>query len=157
VGALAIMAQAAGTLLQVQQIHAEGKFKDLEAKENEALALRAAGDATHRGNLAAGRTRMAGGQLAARQQVAFASSGVDPTVGTPADVMADSRMMSELDALTEENNAAREAWGYKKQAEQIRRQNKFDRQTRGYRMAGTILGGAGQLAGSAASYTARGG
>lgn len=65
--------------------------------------------------LEAGKLRSQGSQLIARQKVAYANSGVDATVGTPASVMADTRLMSELDAQTAENNAANEVWGFKTQ------------------------------------------
>lgn len=71
------------------------------------------GDAYRRGALAAGQQRMRGSALLAKQRMAYANSGVNAYSGTPADVAAGSVLFNELDALTIENNAAREALGHK--------------------------------------------
>ncbi len=73
-----------------------------------------ASDALSRGGIAAGQQRMRGSALLAKQRVAFANSGVDMNVGTPVDVAASSALFNEFDALTIENNAAREALGHKR-------------------------------------------
>ncbi len=70
------------------------------------------------------KARMMGSRLISRQNVAAANSGVDPTVGTPASVMADTRLMSELDARMAESNASREVRGYRLAGEQAKRKSK---------------------------------
>lgn len=84
--------------------------------------LDAATDALRRGSIAAGRARMQGSALVAKQRVAFANSGVNPYSGTAANTAASSYVFNEFDALTIENNAAREALGYKRTA------NRYDEQ-----------------------------
>lgn len=123
----------------------ESKGAQSQAKENERLAKLAAADALQRGGREAGYTRMAGAQLLSEQKVAAAVSGADPTVGTPAQVQAGSRALVELEARTQENNAAREAWGFKKHG--LRYRDAVEREGRalGYRQAGTILGSVGRL------------
>lgn len=76
-------------------------------------------DSLHRGGMIAGRQRMAGSALVARQRMAFANSGVDATVGTPVGAAAGSLAFNEFDALTIENNAARESLGHTRTAQNI--------------------------------------
>jgi hypothetical protein len=95
--------------------------------------------------------RMEGSALIARQRTAYANSGVDVKSGTPLSVMADTRSASELAALTKENDAAREAWGYKLQAQNSRENTQA--KLRGIQRAeyGSILAGVGQFAGGGIS------
>src|SRR5262245_36748570 len=53
--------------------------------------LQSAADALQRGAVDTGRLREQGGELINRQKVAYANSGVDPTVGTAANVQAAQR------------------------------------------------------------------
>lgn len=139
------VASAFGSVLT--QLEGEGEDsarRQIQDKDNAKLALSAAADAVARGNQEAGRARIQASQLIAKQQVAYANSGVDPTVGTPTNVMADTRMMSELDAKTIENNAAREAYGFRKYGIQYQGQASLEASRQRYRTASTILGGLGR-------------
>lgn len=117
-----------------------------ESRSNAKLADAAAADAIARGTREAGKQRLEGGQLIARQRVAYANSGVDATVGTPATVMENTRATTELDAQTLQNNAAREAWGFKAKAAEFRKEAGLERRRSDRQAIGTILGGAGRLA-----------
>lgn len=119
----------------------ENDIRRKQAAENMRLAELAAVDARARGAQEAGLARMAGSKLVAEQHVAYATSGVDATVGTPAQVMADTKAMAELEALTIKNNAAREAWGYEVKRDQLFTQEKFDRRMENVRNTKTLLGG----------------
>lgn len=123
----------------------EGKAAKKQADKNTELANAAATDALQRGAQEAGAQRMAGSELAARQMVAFANSGVDATVGTAANVQAGTKARAELDALTAENNAAREAFGYKKHGLDFQTQAGLDASRRGREIAGTVLSTAGSV------------
>jgi hypothetical protein len=111
-----------------------------EALENKKLADAAAADAMARGYREAGLARAAGAQNVAAQTVAAAASGVDPTVGTPAQVAAGSAALSALDAATLENNAAREAWGFKTQGLAYGRAAERERAALPMRQMTSILG-----------------
>jgi hypothetical protein len=56
------------------------------------------------------------------QRAAFAASGVvvDDPNSSVADVAANTAALSEIDALTIRSNAAREAWGFRSQAQDFR-------------------------------------
>lgn len=60
-------------------------------------------------------------QLIGRQRAGYAAQGVDVGVGSPVDVAGDTAYLGELDALTARNNAMREAWGYRVEAEDRRK------------------------------------
>lgn len=82
----------------------------------------AAVDALRRGTFLGGTVRMQGSRTLAQQRVGYEVSGVDSGVGTPLQVADSSRMMSELDASTVRNNAAREALGHRTTASQYQNQ-----------------------------------
>lgn len=112
------------------------------AMREDALAI----DTLRRGAVAGGLARMQGTSVIAQQKVAYEASGVDSTVGTPAQVAAGTRMVSELDAQTLQNNAAREALGHATTADQYREEWKAQvaardarRTQRGLETAGTFL------------------
>lgn len=138
---------ALGTAFQITDLFGEAQQSRDNAYENKKTALSAAADAIARGDQEAAKVRGEGRQLGARQKVAFAASGVDATVGTAAEVQAGTAMMSELDAARVRNNAAREAWGLKKQGRQIEEQEVLNQRRYQSQMVGTALGGAGKIAG----------
>jgi hypothetical protein len=80
------------------------------AKSEDALARGIEAEGIHRAN-----TR----RLIGDQRAAFAASGVDISDpdSTAVNVFADTAALSELDAITIRTNAAREAWGYRMQAQ----------------------------------------
>jgi hypothetical protein len=147
-GFAAPFAAIAGTGLELIANESETRAKEKEARENARLAQRAAVDALERGAREAGQARMGTSRLVAQQRVAYANSGVDPTVGTAARVQAETRAMGELDARTLENNAAREAWGFRTYGLKYRDQAQLEATRGANRAAATVLGGVGRFAGS---------
>jgi hypothetical protein len=123
----------------------EAQAKRIENVENRRLSEFAARDALQRGAVEAGQARIAGSKMAGRQKVAYAASGVDPTVGTAAQVQAETAATSELEAATIENNAAREAWGFRRFGVKYQQQAALDSRRHGYRQAGTALSGLARL------------
>lgn len=128
-----------GADANIQAGIAEGK----QAEANKKLADDAAADALQRGAKEAGAVRMAGSELAAAQALAFTNSGVDASVGTAASVQSGTRARANLDALTAANNAAREAWGYKKHGLAFEAQAGINASRRNRELAGTVLGSIG--------------
>lgn len=129
---------------------------DDSADEQRVLTYNAiqAGDA---GRIEEGKIRMAGSQLIARQKVAYAASGVALDTGTPASVMASQAGLTELDAQTAANNAARRVWGYKMQREQSEKNKDRKIDEAGRETIGSALGGAGQVIGGAGGIGGGGG
>lgn len=125
---------------------------DAQAAADEAnarLLRQRALEVQQEGQRQSGRARMAGSQAISGQKVAFAANGVDSTSGTPLALMADSRMMSELDAITLRNNAAREARGLQTQAYGLERQAKAAHRAGNWALGGSIIGGLASSAGQA--------
>jgi len=86
--------------------------------------------------------------LIGRQRVGFAAGNIDVTSGLPVDVAADIAHTGELDALTIRNNAAREAWGFNVEGEDLRRRATI------LRKEGSALEAGGRSARSAARLSA---
>lgn len=105
-----------------------------------------------RGEKEVGRLTLRAGQLKGRQRVALAANGVDLGEGTAAEVQASADLMKELDRQTIETNAVMAAWGHRTQAAGMRSDAAMRRVTAsgispfGSAM-GTLLGGAGRVAG----------
>lgn len=147
---------AASVGMTVDKNNREGAASDEEGRQNQALANSAAADAVARGTAAAGVARIRGTLLGAKQNVAYANSGVDAGVGTAADVQGSTAAMSELDAKTLENNAAREAWGFKTHGMQFAQAAELGRTRRSNENVGTVLGGLGAVASAAAGAYGKG-
>lgn len=89
------------------------------------------------------------------QRTSFAAGNIDVSFGSAVDVQADAARLGELDALTIQTNAAREAWGFNVQAFDYRQQAAIDRKAGANQMlageqaqtasrwqvGGTIVGG----------------
>lgn len=125
------------------------------ALENARLARLAAADAVRRGEQQAGLVRRDASRVIGQQRVAYAASGVDVGVGSPVNVAGDTRMIAEMDAEVIRNNAAREAWGYRRQGAQFSQQASAANAAGQYAIASTVLGTVGNVAGMAYTYGAR--
>ncbi len=150
---IAVAGAVVAGIKMVTDLNAQAYENELQAEEdrrNAKLAKAAQEDAFARGNVDSSQPRMESAQLAGRVRTAYANSGVDASVGTAADVAAYASYMGEYEALTIQNNAAREAWGYAQTGEKLARQQSYGRHRAGAQQAGTILGGASDLAASAA-------
>lgn len=141
--------QVAGTLLQAKAEGDAAAAKSQADRTNAQLAQQQAASVIQLGQWQAGRIRSRASQMEATQRASYAAAGVDENVGSAAQVQAGTAAMGELDALMAENNAARQAWGLK-----VTSQNYLDEATATdragrYEQEGTLLGGAGELAGDA--------
>ena len=84
-------------------------------------------DAITRGQEEEQRIRMGLRQIIGSQRASRAASNVDISVGSAVDIQADAARLAELDVLTTRNNAAREAWGYNVEAQDLRMQAEITR------------------------------
>lgn len=139
-------ARVAESSAQVLDFNAE--IADLQAK-----------DAVIRGAEAESRFRTQIRGAIGTQRAGFAAGNIDVSFGSPVDVQADAAFLGELDALTIRTNAAREAWGFKVQAADIRKRAEITRKegvnaltaadaaasAAKWAMGGTLLGGGATL------------
>lgn len=137
-------------IFQAANEYSEGEADARDAETNAFLATMSAVDAAARGQQAAGRIRMSASRMVGQQQVAAAVSGTDTGVGANADVITQTRELSEYDAQLARNNGLREAWGYKVEAYQHGREAARARQRGTNRAIGTVLGGMAQAGQDAA-------
>ncbi len=114
------------------------------ADYNAAVADIQARDATQRGTEEESKFRQGVDVLIGSQRAGFAAAGVDVGFGSAVDVQADAALLGELDALTIRTNAAREAWGYKVEATDLRERARIAREE------GVMLENAGRAQGRAA-------
>lgn len=90
------------------------------AKESDANAV----DAIKRGSIQAGALKSQGTAALEAQRLAFTAGGVDATSGTAAQMSAATRAAAEMDAMVAQNDAMREAMGFRVQARKYRQQYK---------------------------------
>jgi hypothetical protein len=117
--------QFIGAMLAEDARTRQSQYAMAQADENAMIAAQAAGDAVRRGNIEAGKLRMAGTLEAAQQASAYQGGGVDATTGTASDMAQATAAGAELDAQTAANNAAREAWGYRTQSRRFKEEREL--------------------------------
>lgn len=122
-----------------------------EWNTNDALAQYNARLARQQGGVKEEAIRTQGAATEAQQGVAYANSGVDSGVGTAAQVQANTAAQTELDAQTQANNTARQAWGFKVQQEQAHQTYIAKTNAASNQAVGSVLTGAGRLMGGAAT------
>lgn len=115
--------ERAGTLQQ-EVSEAQAGLVDYNAQVADLQAM----DAVERGAEEESRFRTQIRGAIGAQRVEFAAGNIDVSYGSAVDVQADVAFLGELDALTIRTNAAREAWGYKVEGEDLRRRAEILRQ-----------------------------
>lgn len=107
---------AFSAISQGRQQAAQASAAATNARTNALFAQDAAYDALDRGRKEAALQRIKTGQMIGTQRAAQAANGGLVNQDTNAILQEDTAQIGELDALTIENNAAREAYGYQAQA-----------------------------------------
>lgn len=147
-GATAAIAMVGlGSGMQASAHKASGKSAQALAEYNASIGDLRASDAISRGREDETRLRMDTRRLIGDQRLAFAASGVDlgDIESTATNVQADTAALSEIDALTIRSNAAREAWGYRMQAQDDRARGRIARQEADNKAVGALIGGASSV------------
>lgn len=140
----AIGMMALGTGMSAKANRASGKANQQIAEHNALLAEMQADDAIARGREDESRHRITSKGIIGAQRLGFAAAGVDISDpdSTASAVTENTAALSEIDALTIRSNAAREAWGYRRQAENSRYSGKVARMEGDNRAMSSIIGGA---------------
>ena len=133
------------TLFGAYSAHAAGKANKRLMQYNASIAEFQADDAIKRGTVAAGRRRVQTRQTIGAQRAELAHQGVEinDADASAGDVQADATYLGGLDAITIQNNAAREAWGYRMQAQDLKLRGRYAQQTGDMQGVQTILTGGG--------------
>ncbi len=139
-------AQILGAKNQAAALKAQGIYQQQIAESNARSLETMAGDSLERGKQASSLVRQKAKSLKGSQRAGYAGQGVDVNSGTALAVQDETFTMGELDALTVKNNAWREAWGYKVEAQQTRAGGRFGSIANRNAASNTLLtGGLGGL------------
>lgn len=118
--AMSIMGQQQQAAVASSNAQAQARAAQYQAQvaeNNRIITERAAEDAIKRGKVVEDQRRLRTAQQIATQRAALASSGTDINVGTNVDIVGDTAMIGEFDALTIRGNAERESYGLKVKAQ----------------------------------------
>ena len=129
-----------GAALNVAAPVIQGFSERRVAFDNARIADRAADDAIDRGRFNVRNLHRRYGRLRGAQRVGYGASGFLVDSGSALDVEMDLDSQLMQDVLVTRMNAAREAWGYEKQARDLRREG-ARAVTRGFIGGGTALMG----------------
>lgn len=140
--ALAVMSMAATVGTTVYQSNVQKKIAEHEQDTANKLAT----DSLVRGANAANIQRDKVRSVLASQRVAAGASGA--TMDSFTDVFANSAGIGELDARTIEQNAAREAWGYREKASVVGAQNQLNQGMARMKIGGSLLTTASEVYGA---------
>lgn len=144
---------------KAQAEYAEGiyninaKFAELEAEDSIVRGEVAAGEVMRRANQNISLVRQKGKQIAGTQRASFAAQGLDTGGDTSAaNILADTESLNaqdvnevdraaKLDVITIKNNAFREAWGFKNQAQVYGTQARIAMSAGNAAARNTLIGG----------------
>lgn len=111
VGSL-ILGAAAG-VQQAKAQTAAAEATEQQSKENAKAANAQAQNTVLAAQVEEDRRRQQTRAMLGKQRAALAANNVDMSIGTPMELLGDTAAIGEQDALTIRANAARQAWGYK--------------------------------------------
>ena len=120
--AIGTVTAAAGAARQASAQRQQAEYQAQVAENNAITARRLADDSLRRGQIEEQRSRQQTRQLQSRQTAALAASGVDVASGSALDIISDTAAVGEIDALTIRDNASREAWERRVQAQEFTQQ-----------------------------------
>jgi len=130
-----------GALAQAEAITAKGKFEEAQLIQGAQELELASEDVIERGTTAATQTLESAKQVQGTQRAQLAASGVDISVGSASDVLAETVQFGIEDARVVKTNAFREAFGLKRQAVNVRGQAAQSRVARKFKAKTTLISG----------------
>lgn len=131
-----------GAAAGAQQADAQKKAGEAQEEQSieNAKAAKAQGENTVlAAQVAEDRRRQQTRAMLASQRTAFAANNVDMSTGSAMDLLGDTAMVGEQDALTIRANAARQAWGYSVDANNSMNQGRMARTAGRNAATGTYL------------------
>lgn len=140
---------------QTKAANAAAQYNAEMSKRNAEVANMQAENARQRGELEEKQFRLNLSKQKGEMRAGYGASGAVVDSGSALDNLMDTTEWGELDALTIRHNAAVEAWGYKNQAANYMGQSELyrtSRQSVGLATTSTLVTGAGQVLGQAASF-----
>ena len=133
----------------------QGQYQQEVADQNAELSEFKAQQAATIGSIQEERARSRAQQIVGQQRAALASQGVDLGSGTAVDLVSETALFGEEDALMTRFNAMNEAWGLRAQAVDYRNQGRAARARGRNEAMGTYLTTGASLASTGYSYMNR--
>lgn len=144
---IALIATAAAGTVSAVSSYQQGQVAKQIARNNATMAEYAAQDAQRRGEEEAASIQRKAAGLKGTQRSLMAARGLDLGVGTAAEIQDQTDFFGETDAATARYNAARDAWAYRAQGQDMRQQGKWAARNANMQAFSTLLGTAGSVAG----------
>lgn len=119
----------------------QSRYQTQQARFQSDMEQIAARDATRRGEKSAVEIGKSARKVIGNQKAALAAQGLDPNIGSGADLQADTNKYAMEDILETTNNAWREAWGHRVKASELRGQANLNEALEGGRFRQTLLAG----------------
>ncbi len=138
---------AASAYAQSNSIRGQGEYESSAFNINASFAEMQAEDALKQGEKAAKNLKKQVKLTIGAQRANMAAQGIELDSGSALEIQEDTAVMGELDALTIKNNAYREAWGFKVQAEDFRSRAQYSEWAARNNSRNTLLTGGLQSAG----------
>lgn len=142
---------------QKSSLRYEAQMSDFNAT----LAERQAQVAMEKGRFEVDQLRRSTAGLKGSQRATMAARGLDLTSGSPAEILAGTELMGEIDVQQAQVNAVREAWGYRTQKTNLENEARTKRANAsaikpGMAAATSLLGSATSMASSYYSFNKAG-
>jgi hypothetical protein len=139
--AVGAFSSASNAYSQSQAMKSQGEWSRMQSETNARLAKMQADDAIKRGDKEAQEHRKQTSQLIGKQRANMAAQGIELDSGSALEIQQEAKVMGEADALTIKNNAWKEAWGYRVNAQNIRGQGRIDEMTAKHGARQTLITG----------------
>lgn len=153
--ALAMSASVAGTAISASSAYQQSQAAKQTAQSNAKMAEIQAQDVQKRGEEEAQAVQRRGAAIKSAQRVNLASKGLDLGYGTAADLQDQTDFFTQSDVATARTNAAKDAWGKRAMGANYRAE--ANAQNPLMMGAGSLLGGAGQVADKWYRYSGKAG
>jgi hypothetical protein len=152
-GLAGMATQAIGSFYSAKSQKSSLKFQAAMAEINARSAERSAQSVMLRGQREVGNLTLKAGQLKSTQRASMAANGIDIGEGSAAELQASTDLMKEIDVMTIQDNATREAWAHRTQGVNAQNEGVMARSAAGSispfgSAAGSLLGSAGSVASS---------
>jgi len=154
--ALAIGASLGTGVMTAASAYQQGQVQKQVAANNATMAEYAAQDAQRRGEEDAASIQRKAAGLKGTQRAMMAARGLDLGVGTAAEIQDQTDFFGETDAATARGNAARDAWAYRAQGQDMMTQGRYAARNANAQAFSSLLGTAGSVAGKWDTYTRKG-
>lgn len=126
-------------LAQSKATKAQAAYQQQVYELNAQSAELQARDAIIRGQKTEAALRRQSKQLIGKQRAEIAAQGIDVSTGSAAEIQAETRQMTTQDAIEIQNNAWREAWGYRFEAQNLRSRGVLEKTAADFKATQTLL------------------